>query len=135
METIKIAHSPDSDDAFMFYALATDKIETGDLEFTHHLEDIESLNKAALNGEYEVTAISIHAYAYLSERYALLNSGASMGEGYGPILVAKTAFDLEELPSKRVGIPGKRTSAYLALRLFQADFEYTTLPLMRFCQQ
>ena len=128
METINIAHSPDSDDAFMFYALATDKIKTGDLEFAHHLEDIESLNNAALQGKYEVTAVSIHAYAYLDETYGLLNSGASMGEGYGPILVAKTAFDLEELPSKRVGIPGTRTSAFLALKLFQADFEHVSMP-------
>lgn len=128
METINIAHSPDSDDAFMFYALATDKLETGELEFVHHLEDIESLNEAALQGKYEVTAISIHAYAYLHETYALLNSGASMGEGYGPILVAKAAFDLEELPSKRIGIPGTRTSAFLALKLFQPDFEHVPMP-------
>lgn len=128
MEMINIAHSPDSDDAFMFYALATDKIETGQLEFAHHLEDIESLNNAALQGKYEVTAISIHAYAYLDGKYGLLNSGASMGEGYGPILVAKTAFDPKELPSKRVGIPGTRTSAFLALKLFQADFEHVVMP-------
>jgi len=127
METITIAHSPDSDDAFMFYALATDKIETGDLEFVHHLEDIESLNKAALNGKYEVTAVSIHAYAYLHDKYCLLNSGASMGEGYGPILVAKTAFDLGDLPDKRVGIPGTKTSAFLALKLFQENFEHVAM--------
>jgi 1,4-dihydroxy-6-naphthoate synthase len=125
---INIAHSPDSDDAFMFYALATDKIETGELEFVHHLEDIESLNEAALEGKYEVTAVSIHAYAYLHDKYSLLSSGASMGEGYGPILVAKKAFDLRELPSKRVGIPGTRTTAFLALKLFRSDFKYIVLP-------
>jgi 1,4-dihydroxy-6-naphthoate synthase len=107
----------------MFYALATDKIETGEFEFVHHLEDIESLNQAAQEGKYEVTAVSIHAYAYLYERYLLLNSGASMGEGYGPIVVAKTAFDIAELPSKRLGIPGERTSAFLALRLFEPEVQ------------
>jgi 1,4-dihydroxy-6-naphthoate synthase len=127
MRKINIAHSPDSDDAFMFYALATDKIETGDLEFVHHLEDIESLNRAAQEGRYEVTAVSIHAYAYLHETYALLNSGASMGEGYGPIVVASTAFDLAELSSKLVGIPGTKTSAFLALKLFQPDFEHVSM--------
>jgi 1,4-dihydroxy-6-naphthoate synthase len=127
MEKIKIAHSPDSDDAFMFYALATDKIDTQGLEFEHHLKDIETLNEAALNGEFEVTAISIHAYAYLHEFYALLNSGASMGEGYGPVLVAKTHFETEELASKLVGVPGTKTSAFLALKLMQEKFEYRTL--------
>jgi len=128
MERINIAHSPDSDDAFMFYALATGKIETGEFEFVHHLEDIESLNRAAVQGKYEVTALSIHAYAHLHDKYVLLNSGASMGEGYGPILVAKTAFDLNSLSSKRVGIPGISTSAFLALKLFQPDFEDVEIP-------
>lgn len=128
MNTIHLAHSPDSDDAFMFYALATGKIGTESYEFRHVLSDIETLNQAALEGRYEVTAVSIHAYAYLHERYALLNSGASMGEGYGPLVVSKSSLSLEELAGKVVGIPGLRTSAYLALRLCQPDFEYRVLP-------
>ncbi|MEE2839213.1 MAG: MqnA/MqnD/SBP family protein [Acidobacteriota bacterium] len=123
-QEIRLAHSPDSDDAFMFYALATEKINTGEFIFTHQLDDIETLNQAASRGSYEVTAVSIHAYAYLHEQYALLNSGASMGEGYGPILVSKLKFPLEELPERRVAIPGEQTSAFLALKLFQPDFEH-----------
>lgn len=123
-QEIRLAHSPDSDDAFMFYALATEKINTGEFIFTHQLDDIETLNQAASKGSYEVTAVSIHAYAYLHEQYALLNSGASMGEGYGPILVSNLKFPLEELPERRVAIPGEQTSAFLALKLFQPDFEH-----------
>ena len=123
-QEIRLAHSPDSDDAFMFYALATEKINTGEFIFTHQLDDIETLNQAASKGSYEVTAVSIHAYAYLHGQYALLNSGASMGEGYGPILVSKSKFPLEELPERRVAIPGEQTSAFLALKLFQPDFEH-----------
>ncbi len=123
-QEIRLAHSPDSDDAFMFYALAAEKINTGEFIFTHQLDDIETLNQAASKGSYEVTAVSIHAYAYLHEQYALLNSGASMGEGYGPILVSKLKFPLEELPERRVAIPGEQTSAFLALKLFQPDFEH-----------
>lgn len=123
-QEIRIAHSPDSDDAFMFYALATGKIRTGEFIFTHHLEDIESLNQAASRGTYEVTAVSIHAYAYLHEQYALLNSGASMGEGYGPVLVSKVRFPLQELPQRTVAIPGEQTSAFLALKLMEPDFQY-----------
>ena len=123
-QEIRIAHSPDSDDAFMFYALATEKIDPGKFIFTHHLEDIETLNQAAAKGTYEVTAVSIHAYAYLHEQYALLNSGASMGEGYGPILVSKIRFPLEELPERTVAIPGEQTSAFLALKLMQPDFHH-----------
>jgi 1,4-dihydroxy-6-naphthoate synthase len=117
MNTIHVAHSPDSDDAFMFYALATGKIETDGIEFVHHLDDIESLNQAALSGKYEVTAVSIHAYAYLADRYALLYSGASMGEGYGPVLVARESFSSDCLEKKVVAVPGEKTSALLALRL------------------
>jgi 1,4-dihydroxy-6-naphthoate synthase len=123
-QEIRIAHSPDSDDAFMFYALATEKIDPGEFLFTHHLEDIETLNQAASKGTYEVTAVSIHAYAYLHEQYALLNSGASMGEGYGPILVSKVRFPLEELSQRTVAIPGEQTSAFLALKLMEPDFQY-----------
>lgn len=115
---IHVAHSPDSDDAFMFYALATGKIETGDLEFVHELQDIETLNKRALKGELEVTAASIHAYAFLADRYALLPHGASMGEGYGPRLVARAPLSREELRTRVVAVPGLMTSAYLALQLY-----------------
>jgi 1,4-dihydroxy-6-naphthoate synthase len=128
MEKIRVAHSPDSDDAFMFYALATGKVDTGDFEFEHHLSDIESLNQAALEGKYEVTAVSIHAYAYLADRYFLMNSGASMGEGYGPIVVSRKPFRPEEIGDKSVAIPGERTSAFLALKLFEETFRYEVAP-------
>lgn len=127
-QTICIAHSPDSDDAFMFYALAKGKIDTGEFEFVHKLDDIEALNQAALEGKYEVTAVSIHAYAYLHERYALLSCGASMGEGYGPILVSSVPFSADQLSEHNIGVPGERTSALLALKLFQPDFEYRVIP-------
>jgi 1,4-dihydroxy-6-naphthoate synthase len=123
-QEIRLAHSPDSDDAFMFYALATEKIDPGEFTFTHQLEDIETLNQAASKGLYEVTAVSIHAYAYFHEQYALLNSGASMGEGYGPILVSKTKISLEELSKRTIAIPGEQTSAFLALKLMQPDFQH-----------
>jgi 1,4-dihydroxy-6-naphthoate synthase len=125
---IKVAHSPDSDDAFMFYALAQDKIDTAGFEFEHHLSDIESLNRAADEGKYELTAVSIHAYAYLHETYALMNSGASMGEGYGPILVAPEAFDPKQIKGKIVAVPGTRTSAFLALKLYESDFDHRVVP-------
>ena len=127
-QTICIAHSPDSDDAFMFFALAKGKIDTGEFEFVHDLDDIESLNQAALEGKYEVTAVSIHAYAYLHERYALLTCGASMGEGYGPILVSSVPFTADQLAEHSIGVPGERTSALLVLQLFQPDFEYRVIP-------
>ena len=128
---IRVAHSPDSDDAFMFYALAADKIPTGPYRFSHILEDIESLNRKALLAEYEVTAVSIHAYAYIADKYALLPSGASMGEGYGPIVVARRPIAPPELRGKRIAIPGSMTSAYLALRLFEADFQAVEIPFDR----
>ncbi|HET9986830.1 MAG TPA: MqnA/MqnD/SBP family protein [Longimicrobiales bacterium] len=121
--TIRVAHSPDSDDAFMFYALAAGKLDTGDIEFVHELQDIETLNRRALNGELEVTAVSIHAYAYLSDLYILLPHGASMGEGYGPRLVAREPLAPGDLAGRRVAVPGTMTSAYLALKLFQPDVE------------
>ena len=123
-QTIRVAHSPDSDDAFMFYALATGKISGEEYEFVHQLEDIETLNQAALEGKYEVTAISIHAYAYVHQRYVLLNSGASMGEGYGPILVSGVRFPVEEVGQHSVGIPGEKTSAFLALKLFEPNIDH-----------
>ncbi len=125
---IHIAHSPDSDDAFMFYGLASGKVESPEFEFVHVLRDIETLNQAALEGKYEVTAVSIHAYAFLHERYALLNTGASMGEGYGPMVVSATPFDPRELTRHSVAIPGEKTSAFLALQLFQPGFQYEVLP-------
>src|SRR5687768_12056096 len=125
---IRVAHSPDSDDAFMFYALATGKLDTGELEFVHELQDIETLNRRALNGELEVTAVSIHAYAYLADRYALLPHGASMGEGYGPRLVAREPLSRAELAGKRIAIPGTLTSAYLALKLYFPDVETVVVP-------
>ncbi|CAN5757987.1 ABC transporter substrate-binding protein [soil metagenome] len=126
--TIRVAHSPDSDDAFMFYALAQNLIDTGDLEFVHELQDIETLNRRALDGELEVTAVSIHAYAYLADRYALLPHGASMGEGYGPRIVARQPMSPADLAGRRVAVPGTMTSAYLALRLFLPDVETEVVP-------
>src|SRR5687768_7621346 len=125
---IRVAHSPDSDDAFMFYALAEGKLDTGDLEFVHELQDIETLNRRALAGELEVTAVSIHAYAYLSDRYVLLPHGASMGEGYGPRIVAREEMTPEQLSGRRVAVPGTMTSAYLALLLFRPDVETVVVP-------
>ena len=115
--TIRVGHSPDSDDAFMFYALTHDKIDTGGLRFVHQLEDIETLNRRALAGELEVSAVSIHAFAYLTERYALLASGSSMGDRYGPTVITRTPMTLEELAGKTIAIPGRLTTAYLTLQL------------------
>lgn len=129
--TIHVAHSPDSDDAFMFYALAEGKIDTGDLRYVHELSDIQSLNQRALTGDLEVTAVSIHAYAYLAKTYALLNSGSSMGDRYGPRLVGRTPSPADPgaaIKGKRIGIPGKLTTAYLALKLFQPDFVEVVIP-------
>src|SRR5262249_689626 len=112
---IKVAHSPDSDDAFMFYGLATDKLDTGGLRFTHLLNDIQKLKQVGRRTrEYEVTAVSFHAYAYIADHYALLPHGASIGDGYGPIVVAREAFPASEIKNKRIAVPGELTSAYLA---------------------
>jgi 1,4-dihydroxy-6-naphthoate synthase len=126
--TIHLAHSPDSDDAFMFYALADGQIDTEGVSYVHELQDIETLNGRALRGELDVTAVSIHAYAYLSDRYALLPHGASMGDGYGPMLVAKKPMTREQVAGGRVAVPGLMTSAYLALRLYQPDFVPVVTP-------
>jgi len=126
--TIHVAHSPDSDDAFMFYALAEGKVDTEGLSYVHELQDIESLNQRAMRGELEVTAVSIHAYAYLSDRYALLSSGASMGDQYGPRLVAARPHTRADVKGKRIAIPGPLTSAYLALRLYEPEFEAVFTP-------
>jgi 1,4-dihydroxy-6-naphthoate synthase len=128
MTTIHVAHSPDSDDAFMFYALASGKIDTEGLTYIHELQDIETLNQRAMRGELEVTAVSIPAYAYLSDRYALLPHGASMGDRYGPRLVGREPVTRADIRGKRVAIPGLLTSAYLALRLFEPNFEPVVIP-------
>src|SRR6059058_6021086 len=119
---IHVAHSPDSDDAFMFYALAAGKIDTEGLTYIHELQDIETLNQRALRGELEVTAVSIHAYAHLADRYALLPHGSSMGDRYGPRLVATAPHTRDSIRGKRIAIPGPLTTAYLTLKLFQPDF-------------
>src|SRR5437773_3891220 len=116
-QLITVGHSPDPDDAFMFYALAHDKIDTGNLRFRHELQDIETLNRRALRGELEVTAVSIHAYAYLLDKYALLPSGCSMGDRYGPMVVARQPLSMEQLKTARIAVPGTLTTAFLALRL------------------
>jgi 1,4-dihydroxy-6-naphthoate synthase len=126
--TITIAHSPDSDDAFMFYALATNKIDTGDIEFEHFLKDIQTLNEEARKGTYEVTAISFHAYAYVADKYALLPHGASIGDNYGPVVVAKEELDPSELSKAKIAVPGTLTSAFLTLRIFNPDFKYEVVP-------
>jgi 1,4-dihydroxy-6-naphthoate synthase len=126
--TITVAHSPDSDDAFMFYALATNKLDTGDIQFTHVLKDIQSLNEMAMRGVYDVTAISFHAYAYIADKYALLPHGASIGDNYGPIVVAREPLSAGDLSKMKVAIPGEMTSAFLALRIFNSEFEYEVVP-------
>src|SRR6187399_183325 len=126
--TISVAHSPDSDDAFMFYGLATNKLETDGLKFEHTLKDIQSLNEDARNGVYDVTAISFHAYAYVADKYALLPHGASIGDKYGPILVSKEPRDASEISTMKIAIPGELTSAYLALRIYNSEFEYVVMP-------
>ena len=125
---ITVAHSPDSDDAFMFFALAQGKVGDPDLEFVHVSEDIQSLNQRALRGEYEVTAVSFHAYAYIADRYALLPHGASMGDGYGPMVVSREACRPEDLRGKRIAVPGTLTTAALALRLWDPDLQHVVIP-------
>src|SRR5512132_2002151 len=123
---IRVAHSPDSDDAFMFYGLASGAVKADGLQFVHELRDIETLNKAAVEGRYEITALSVHAYAYLHDRYLLLDAGASFGDGYGPTVVVPQGSpiaSLDALAGRRIAIPGLRTSAALALRLRLRDHE------------
>jgi 1,4-dihydroxy-6-naphthoate synthase len=126
--TITLAHSPDSDDAFMFYGLATHKLDTGSLNFQHLLKDIQTLNEEATRGTYDVTAISFHAYAYVADKYALLPHGASIGDNYGPIVVSREPALPEEIANLKIAIPGTMTSAFLALRLFNSDFKYEVVP-------
>ncbi len=125
---ITVAHSPDSDDAFMFYGLATNKLETDGLKFEHTLKDIQSLNEDAKNGVFDVTAISFHAYAYISDKYALLPHGASIGDKYGPILVSKEHYKTDDIPNLKIAVPGELTSAFLALRIYNQEFEYIVVP-------
>jgi 1,4-dihydroxy-6-naphthoate synthase len=126
-----VAHSPDSDDAFMFYGLASGRVAAPDLEFAHVLQDIQTLNERAFRGEYEVTAVSFHAYAYLADRYALLPHGASMGDGYGPMVVARQPWRPSDLAGKRIAIPGTLTTAALALRLWDPSLDTVVIPFDR----
>jgi 1,4-dihydroxy-6-naphthoate synthase len=128
-QLIRIGHSPDPDDAFMFYGLASGRVDTGDYDVTHELVDIETLNRRAFAAELELTALSLHAYAYLHDKYVLCACGASMGDGYGPMVVARGPIGLEELRQLNIGVPGKLTSAYLALRLcLGVDFPSVEVP-------
>ncbi len=128
VQEIVCAHSPDSDDAFMFYGLATKKVRSKNVNFRHVLEDIETLNRKAMQGVYELTAISYHAYPYVADRYMLMASGSSVGDGYGPMLIAMHPMALEEIKGKKIAIPGKMTTAYLALKLIEPDFEPVVVP-------
>ena len=132
---ITVAHSPDSDDAFMFYALATHKVRTSGLHFTHTLCDIETLNQKARDGVYDVTAISFHAYPYVQDKYALMACGGSVGEGYGPMIVSPRPFTQGEVKSKRIAVPGILTTAYLALQLFAPGVETEVVPFDRIIPQ
>jgi len=125
---IKVAHSPDSDDAFMFYGLATHKVRTPGLRFTHTLCDIETLNQKAREGVYDVTAISFHAYPYIQDKYALMACGGSVGEGYGPMIVSPRPFTATEIKDKKIAVPGTLTTAYLALQLFSPGIETEVVP-------
>ena len=129
IRTLSVGHSPDPDDAFMFYALAHNKIPTGNLAFAHQLQDIETLNRRCLKQELDISAISLHAFAYLSDKYALLSSGCSMGDRYGPMIVAKKAYTIEELKNLRIAVPGTLTTAFLSLSLLLGTkFEYEVVP-------
>src|SRR5690242_6735292 len=125
---ITLGHSPDPDDAFMFYALADVKIDTDSLAFTHVIQDIETLNRRAMNAELDVTAVSIHAYAYVLDQYELLTSGASMGDDYGPLVISRDPVTVEELRTMTIAVPGLMTTAYLALRLCVGDVKTVVMP-------
>src|SRR5271163_4502088 len=134
---ISVAHSPDSDDAFMFYGLATDKVSTPGLKFRHTLTDIETLNRQALDGDgvYDVTAISFHAYPYLQEKYALMSCGGSVGEGYGPMVVSAKPMTQDEMKKKLIAIPGTLTTAYLTLKLFAPEIQTEVVPFDQIIDQ
>src|ERR1700724_3284689 len=125
---ISSAHSPDSDDAFMFYGLATKKVRSNRVSFRHVLEDIETLNRKAMEGQYDLSAISYHAYPYVADKYVLMASGSSIGDGYGPMVIATRPMEPDDLKGKRIAIPGKMTTAYLACKLYQPDFEPVVTP-------
>ena len=127
-QEILSAHSPDSDDAFMFYGLATKKVRSSKVTFRHVLSDIETLNRKAMEGVYELSAISYHAYPYVADKYVLMASGSSIGDGYGPMIIANRPMEIEEVKGKRIAIPGTMTTAYLACKLFQQDFEPVVTP-------
>lgn len=131
-QLIRVGHSPDPDDAFMFHALANDKIETGHYRFTHELQDIQTLNQRALRGELELSAVSLHGYAYLTDKYALCACGCSMGDNYGPMIIAREPMSLADLRGKKIGIPGRLTTAYLGLQLaldhfVPVDYEFDVI--------
>src|SRR6186997_674252 len=126
--TITLAHSPDSDDAFMFYGLATNKIDTGDLHFEHLLKDIQTLNEEATRGTYDVSAISFHAYAYIADKYVLLPHGASIGDNYGPVLVSRELASAADISKLKIAVPGLLTSAFLALKIFNPHFQFEVVP-------
>lgn len=128
IDPIRLGHSPDPDDAFMFYGLARGTVDTEGLRFEHRLEDIETLNQRAFRGELEVSALSVHAYAHLGGKYLLLNTGASMGDGYGPMVIAREPMLPSGLAGKLIAIPGEYTTAFLALRMYLGDFEYEVVP-------
>ena len=125
---ITVAHSPDSDDAFMFYALAKGKVASPTLGFRHHLSDIETLNREAMEGRWDVTAVSFHALPYVTARYSLMPCGGSLGDGYGPIIISKRSFSPSELRGKRIAVPGKLTTSYLVLKIYEPDFEEVVTP-------
>ncbi len=126
--TITVAHSPDSDDAFMFYGLATNKLDTGGVSFKHVLKDIQTLNEEAIKGTYDVTAISFHTYAYIADKYVLLPHGASIGDNYGPVVVSQELLQDPDWSTLKIAVPGLLTSAFLALRIFSPDFQYEVVP-------
>ena len=128
VKEISVAHSPDSDDAFMFYGLATNKVRVDGLKFTHTLSDIETLNRKAMEGVYDVTAISFHAYPYLQDKYGLMTCGGSVGDGYGPMIVASRSFSVPEIREAKIAVPGKLTTAYLALNLFAPAIQTEVVP-------
>jgi 1,4-dihydroxy-6-naphthoate synthase len=128
LREISVAHSPDSDDAFMFYGLATNKVRVPSLKFTHTLSDIETLNRKAKDAFYDLTAVSFHAYPYLQDHYALLPSGGSVGEGYGPMIVANREYSVEQIKNKKIAVPGTLTTAYLVLKLFAPEVQTEVVP-------
>lgn len=128
LTTVTVAHSPDADDAFMFYGLVTGKVRSSSVRFEHQLSDIQTLNDAAKQGRYEMTAISYHAYPYVADRYVLTSPGSSVGDGYGPLVVAKRALPIAGIKGKTIAVPGLQTTAYLALRLLEPQFEPVVVP-------